>query len=183
VIGHKDHADVATGEVVADPLPKLLGISIWKCLAQPLLTGAPLAVGGGLKRGSQFGKGPVAHGIGRVVEHLPDDLASDPRVRRLLDLHDHWDAVSIDKQMVDTPDRPGTLGGWHTHLPPDQQQRPRGPGGSATTGKHGREGSKCPLEQILAAVGPLLQDDQPALTNQEDASSPMIHLPSTAAQP
>jgi hypothetical protein len=65
----------------------------------PSVRAALLAAG--LERCAQSIETPVDNRVRGVVEHLPDNLASDPRVGAALDLDQRWHAVLIDEEMVD----------------------------------------------------------------------------------
>ena len=54
-----------------------------------------------LELGRQEGRGPEPGRVGRVVEHLPDDLASQPGVALALHLHQRRDAVLVHEEVVE----------------------------------------------------------------------------------
>ena len=47
--------------------------------------------------------GPVSRRIGRVLQHLTDDFATDPRVCGSFDLDESEDAVLIDQERIKRP--------------------------------------------------------------------------------
>ena len=62
-------------------------------------------------------------GVGGVVEHLGDHLAPPAGVRGALDLHQGWDALAIDIEVVEAPTATGVLLITDRRLSTHEQQR------------------------------------------------------------
>ena len=122
-VGDEDHPDPAGAQVVTDAGEELINAETWipRELRDllPRLTAEPAL--GGLERRTQVDDRPVPDPVGGVVEHLPDYLTADARVRGPLHLDQGRDGVLVDEQMVHTPSRTGgRLAIRHTVLAPDQ---------------------------------------------------------------
>lgn len=68
---------------------------------------------------------PVHHAVGGVVEHLPDDLPSDPAVGAALDLDERPHGVLVEEQVVDRPAAGRVLVVGKRGLPANQQSAAR----------------------------------------------------------
>jgi hypothetical protein len=89
LVGNKDKSDLSRLEVRLSLLPENLGFHLRaKETGEFLFRVGAAALALGLKLGPQGLDGPIDNGVGGVVEHLPDDLASDARVAAALYLHE-----------------------------------------------------------------------------------------------
>jgi hypothetical protein len=118
---------------------------------------------------------PVFEAVGRVVEHLPHDLSTNPQVRRLLDLHEHRNSLAVDERMIERPDLRASLRPGYAHLASDEREPGPVSGSRRHTGDHLRMVLERPLEDRLARVGLLVEHPQRAGRLEEDRLA--VHVP------
>ena len=101
-IGDENHADSADLEVLADPVPELVGIDVRAHDLSQIVQWVPAILRALLRvQPAQMLGRPVTHAVGRVVEHLADHLPPDASVRRPLDLDDRGYGVVVNEEVVD----------------------------------------------------------------------------------
>src|SRR5687767_793740 len=109
--------------------------------------------------------------IRRVVEHLPDHLASDARICAALYLYQGGYTVLVEEQVVECPAVTAALLTRNTHLACNEQPSSRLLGINLIAGKKSRMLREQSLEKVLGVVRTLGEFPyQTALLNQVDAA-------------
>jgi hypothetical protein len=112
-----------------------------------------------LEHRAQPVKAPVSHRVGRIVEHLPNNLTAQARIRTALDLHHGRHTVLVHEQVIDRPPAQANIIRGHPNLAGDQQP-PRGPSTSIVAGQQLRMRSQQLLQIVFRRVRLLGQGDQ-----------------------
>jgi len=68
---------------------------------------------------------PVHHRMSRVLHHLPDDFTADARVGAPFDLHEGWDTVLVEEEVVDGPAGSAAVVARDRRLAPHEYPAPR----------------------------------------------------------
>lgn len=171
-VGHEDQPHSPGQEVRLHRLPEHPRVRTTEELGQGGGRGPPAGLAPGLEPGLDAVGRPVEHGVGGVVEQLPDDLAADAGVGRPLDLDEGGDAILVEEQVVEGP-AVGAVGlAGDADLAVDEEP-PAGLGrvdlvAGQETGVLGQE----PLEQVLGGVPLLPHLVEPAVVvEEEDAAA------------
>src|SRR5918994_2660323 len=103
-VGDEDHPDAARLQVLLGGLPGCFWVrAVAEERAKLLVRITTGRLAGGFELGADRFRRPVDDRVGGVVEHLPDDLAANPRVRAALDFDERWHRVLIEEEMIERP--------------------------------------------------------------------------------
>ena len=117
---------------------------------------------------------PVHHAVGGVVEHLPDDLPSDPAVGAALDLDERRHGVLVEEQVVDGPAAGRVLVVGERGLAANQQPAARDVPGVLVPGEQTRKPRDQLLQDLLGLIAGLAHLDKLVVTSQQE--DPAAHV-------
>ena len=134
-IGDEEEPELAGREVTRGPLPELidgvgrLGLGAMAGQPRSWRTSSSGVAPSGRGRSSKSCRSccarPVRDDVGRVVEHLADDLAADAGVGAALHLDERRDRVLVDEEVVERPPGPAALGIGDAGLAGDEEPAAR----------------------------------------------------------